>query len=95
VRQGDRHAAPELASLRTLTRTLYMQDPSPLACSSDGSDGCLAECTTTLGARGRVCAQCLIDQTLPTKTCINDDCDCEPVFDDDPTFGCAELCDAV
>jgi hypothetical protein len=93
--EGTGTPSPDLAALCTLTCAFYMQEPSPLACSSDGAAACLSACTATIGARGRVCAQCLVDQTIPTRSCINGDCDCEPQFSDDPSFDCADLCDAA
>jgi hypothetical protein len=85
----------ELSVMCELECAFYMQDTSPLACSDEGADPCRADCAAALAANGRICSQCLLDQTLPTRFCFNDDCDCEPVFDDDTTFGCMELCDAM
>lgn len=88
--------SPALADLCTLECAFYMQDTTPLACSADGSRDCLADCATTIAARGRLCAQCLTEQTIPVRSCINDNCDCEPQYVDDITvFGCDELCDDV
>ena len=90
---GAAPATPALASLCTLECAFYMQDPTPLACSDEGSAQCLADCAAVITARGRVCAQCLADQTGTVRICINDDCDCEPQFMDEPNFGCDDFCD--
>lgn len=90
---GAGPAAPSLADLCELTCAFYMSDVEPLACSDDGAASCRSECATAIAGNGRVCAQCLIEQTGTSRTCINGVCDCEPFFDSDPTFGCATLCD--
>jgi hypothetical protein len=90
---GAAGPSTELAALCELECAFYMQDPEPLACSEEGSADCLGQCQTAIAGEGRVCAQCLADQTIPSQTCINDDCDCEPFFDSDPSFGCETLCD--
>lgn len=87
--------APELSALCELSCNFYMQDTTPLACSADGSADCRAGCTAAVAAQGRLCAQCLIEHTIPSRICINDDCDCEPFFDGDTGFGCMELCDTM
>jgi hypothetical protein len=88
-------APPEIAVLCELECAFYIQGEDPIACSAEGADPCRAECAAALAANGRICSQCLIDQTLPTSFCFGDDCDCEPQFDDDTTFGCTDLCDAI
>ena len=90
---GAAPAAPELVTLCTLECAFYMQDPTPLACSDEGSEQCIADCNAVITSRGRVCAQCLSDQTIEVRSCLNDVCDCEPQFVDDPNFGCDEFCD--
>ena len=90
---GTAAPAPTLASLCTLTCQFYMSDVDPLACSADGSADCDTQCATTIAARGRVCAQCVIEQTGTSRTCINGVCDCQPLFDSTPPFGCDALCD--
>jgi hypothetical protein len=85
---------PSLASFCDLTCGFYMADADPLACSEDGSADCRSKCAATIAARGRICAQCTIEQTGTSRICINDDCDCEPLFDETPPFGCDELCDS-
>ena len=92
---GGGPPAPELATQCDLACNFYMQDPTPLACTADGSADCRAGCAAAVAAKGRICVQCLIEHTSPSRICINDECDCEPYFDDDPTFGCMELCDAA
>lgn len=84
---------PALATVCTLECAFYMQDPTPLACSDDGAEECLADCAAVVAAQPRVCAQCLSDQTIPVRSCLNDNCDCEPQFVSDPNFGCDDLCD--
>ena len=90
---GAAGPAPTLAASCTLTCELYMQDHQPLACSSEGSALCRQGCAAAIAGRDRQCAQCLIEQTLPTRSCINDECDCEPQFDDQISFGCEDYCD--
>lgn len=92
----DAGAAPStgLGVQCQLACTFYMQDTTALACSEDGSAECLAGCNAAVAANGRVCAQCLIEGTIPSRICINDDCDCQPYFDSDPGFACESLCDA-
>ncbi len=93
----DGGATPPDASLATfcdLQCNFYMQDPTPLACTADGSADCRTACAATVAAEGRLCAQCVIEGTIPSRTCINDSCDCSPFFQSD-TFGCDTLCDDV
>lgn len=93
----DSGAAPPDATLATfcdLQCGFYMQDPSPLACTADGSAECRSACAAVAASDGRICAQCKIEGTIPSRTCINDDCDCSPFFNDD-AFGCDTLCDAL
>ncbi|HVV85664.1 MAG TPA: hypothetical protein VHE35_21545 [Kofleriaceae bacterium] len=90
---GSAVAEAALSSLCDLECGFYMQDETPLACSADGSADCRNACAAAVAARGRVCAQCLIEQTQPSRTCINGDCDCEPFFPGDPSLGCDSLCD--
>jgi hypothetical protein len=71
----------------------YTQNPRLFACSAEASAECLAECRSRIAASGRLCAQCVIGQTLPGSVCFNDDCDCLTSFDDTVTFGCSMLCD--
>jgi hypothetical protein len=84
---------PNLETLCQLECSFHMQDPKPLACSAQGSADCLTACHATIAARRRICAQCLIEQTNPVRSCINDECDCTPMFRDTTTLGCAKLCD--
>lgn len=86
---------PALATQCELACGFYMQGDSPLACSADGSADCRTACAATIAARGRVCAQCLIDDTVPARICINSACDCEPFFQDDPSLSCTTLCDSA
>jgi len=88
-------APPSLAVLCELECAFYIQGEEPVACTDEGADPCRMACAAALSANGRVCAQCLIDQTIPSLFCFDDDCDCEPIFDDDTGFGCMELCDAM
>lgn len=90
---GAAGPSADLAALCELECAFYMQDVEPLACSEEGSADCLGQCQVAIAGEGRVCAQCLVDQTIPSQTCINDDCDCEPFFDSDQGFGCDTLCD--
>jgi hypothetical protein len=92
---GAAGPAPDLDTLCRLECSFHMQDPDPLACSADGSKDCLAACSATIAARGRVCARCLIEQTIPVRTCLGGDCDCSPVFKADTNDGCRTLCDAL
>ena len=87
--------SPEIGVLCELECAFYIQGDNPVACSAEGADPCRADCAATLAAEGRICAQCLIDQTIPSLGCTGDDCDCDPQFDNDPTFGCMDLCDAI
>jgi hypothetical protein len=96
VECDDSGAAPPAASLATLCDLecgFYMQDPTPLACTADGSADCQNQCAAAVAGRGRVCAQCVIEQVIPSMTCINDECDCDPFFVDDPSGTCDTLCD--
>jgi len=86
---------PSIDVLCDLECDFYIQGEDPIACSAAGADPCRADCAATIAAEGRICAQCLIDQTIPTSSCFGNDCDCEPIFDNDPTFGCMDLCDAI
>lgn len=90
---GAAPPAPSLATLCDLQCGFYMQDPTPLACTADGSADCRTPCAAAVAAQGRICAQCMIEQTIPSKSCINDECDCSPFFVDDPASGCSTLCD--
>ncbi len=87
--------APSLASLCDLTCGFYMQDVDPLACSAEGSGDCRTECAATIATKGRICAQCVVEQTGASRTCFNDSCDCQPFFNSDPSFSCTQLCDAL
>lgn len=91
---GSAAPDPSLASFCDLTCGFYMSDVDPLACSDEGSADCRSKCASTIAAKGRICAQCTIEQTGTSRTCINNDCDCEPLFDETPPFGCDELCDS-
>jgi hypothetical protein len=86
---------PEFSVQCDLECGFYVQNDDPFACSADGSAACRADCAAAIAANGRICSQCLIDQTIPTSFCFDNDCDCEPQFDSDTTFGCMELCDAI
>lgn len=90
---GAAPSAPSLSQLCELQCKFYMQDPAPLACTADGSAMCLSECAAAVSGQGRICAQCVIEGVIPSRTCINDVCDCEPFFNSDPSFECAGLCD--
>jgi hypothetical protein len=92
---GSAPPAPELDTQCQLACGFYVQEPQPLACSAAGSADCLTACRAAIAANGRICAQCLIAQTMPSRVCINDECDCSPSFSSDALFGCANLCDAV
>lgn len=92
---GAAPPAPALATLCELQCELYMQDPTPLACSAEGSADCSAGCAAAIAAQGRICAQCLAEQVIPSQVCFDDVCDCSPIFDGDPSFGCETLCDAL
>lgn len=83
---------PSLASFCELTCAFYMQDEEPLACSDEGASDCRTKCAATIAAKGRLCAQCTIEQTGTSRTCINGKCDCEPLFDETPPFGCDDFC---
>jgi hypothetical protein len=86
---------PSIDVLCELECAFYIQGDTPVACSAEGADPCRADCAATVASEGRICAQCLIDQTIPSLGCTGDDCDCEPQFDTDTTFGCMDLCDAI
>lgn len=90
---GAAAPSPALADLCDLTCGFWMTDEEPLACSEEGSADCRTRCAATIAAKGRVCAQCTIDQTGRSRTCINGECDCEPLFDETPPFGCDDVCD--
>jgi hypothetical protein len=92
---GAAPPAPSLAALCDLQCGFYMQDPTPLACTADGSADCRSQCAAAVAGQGRICAQCMIEQTIPSKSCINDDCDCSPFFVGDPSSSCETLCDAL
>ncbi len=92
---GAAPAAATLSSLCDLTCGFYMQDEEPLACSAEGAGGCRTECAATIADKARICAQCIIEQTGSSRVCFNDDCDCEPLFNSDPSFSCTSLCDAL
>ena len=90
---GAAPASPEMETLCQLTCAFYMQDPSPLACSTDASAECLTDCRATASAQGRVCAQCTTEQIIPGRICINDDCDCANTWP--LTSVCQSMCDAL
>ncbi len=90
---GAAPASPDMQTLCELTCGFYMQDPTPLACSTDASADCFADCRATASARGRICAQCTIEQTIPGRVCINDECDCLNTWP--LTSVCPSLCDTL
>jgi hypothetical protein len=89
---GAAGPSPALAALCDMECGFYITDPEPLACSDEGSSGCRTECAAAIAAQPRVCAQCLIDQTVPSRSCFGDECDCEPLFDESTMFGCMPVC---
>jgi hypothetical protein len=93
----DGGGAPPASDLETLCQLYcgyYVQAPMAIACSTASAADCLAACRATVASKGRVCAQCLIEQTRPGESCINDACDCVNSFDNDPSFSCTTLCDS-
>ena len=92
---ADAPPAPSLTVLCQLTCGFYMSEPTPLACSAGNISPCLSACMTTIGAHGRVCSDCVIDQAVPSRICINDNCDCEMHFQSETGFSCSTLCDAT
>jgi hypothetical protein len=91
---GGGQPAPALETLCQLYCSFYTQSPLPFACSVMASKDCLTSCRSTIAAHGRVCAQCVTEQTLPGSSCINDDCDCLNSYDTTQA-GCTALCDAT
>ena len=90
---GAAPASAEMETLCELTCGFYMQDPTPLACSVDASADCFTDCRATASVKGRVCAQCTIEQTIPGRVCINDECDCLNTWP--LTTVCESMCDAL
>lgn len=90
---GATPPAPSLATLCELECKFYMEEPTALACSADGYEPCMTECAATIQNQGRLCAQCVIEGVVPTKTCFNSECDCSPFFNDNPAIACGTLCD--
>jgi hypothetical protein len=90
---GATPPAPDLETQCQLACGFYTDNPVPFACSADASADCLGACRVAIAARGRICAQCLIGQTLPGSVCFNDDCDCLISFDATVNFTCSMLCD--
>jgi hypothetical protein len=91
---GAGQPAPALETLCQLYCSFYTQSPTPFACSVMASKDCLTSCRSTIAARGRVCAQCVTEQTLPGSSCFNDDCDCLNSYSTTES-GCSSLCDAT
>jgi hypothetical protein len=90
---GAAPPAPALAALCELQCRFYMQDATPLACSADGSAACLGECAAAVANQPRVCAQCIAEGVIPSRSCINDSCDCDPFLNPNPAISCSTLCD--
>jgi hypothetical protein len=84
--------APDLDTLCQLYCSFYVQEPKPRVCPEASSADCLSACRATIGAKGRVCAQCLIEQTIPGISCIGDDCQCLNSFNDGTASACMSLC---
>jgi hypothetical protein len=91
---GSAAPSPDLETLCQLQCAFYVQNPVPFACSASASAPCLASCRAAIAAHGRVCAQCLTEQTIPGSVCINNDCDCDITFEDS-TSSCMSLCDTL
>jgi hypothetical protein len=92
---GGGQPAPALETLCQLYCSFYTQSPKPFACSVMTATDCLTPCRATIAAHGRVCAQCVTEQTVPGSACINDDCDCMNSFVSSTDSGCETLCDAT
>jgi hypothetical protein len=91
---GGAAPSPDLETLCQLQCAFYTQDPVPFACTTSAAAPCLTSCRAAIAAHGRVCAQCLTEQTIPGRVCINNDCDCDITFEDS-TSSCMSLCDTL
>jgi hypothetical protein len=92
---GAAPPAPDLETLCQLRCAFDSQGRAVLACSEFGSSFCFTDCRAAIANKGRICAQCTIEGSVPQKACLNDECDCSPDFLPSDSAGCAFLCDTL
>jgi hypothetical protein len=93
---GAAAPSPDLEVQCQLACGFYTGNHVALACSDAASADCLTACRALIAAQDRVCAQCVIEQTIPGRSCINDDCDCAITFNNSVAgLTCRDLCDTM